>query len=39
MHTREAEKALRESEERFRNAFDHAAIGMAMVGLDGRWLR
>ena len=29
---------LRESEERFRSAFDHAAIGMAMVGLDGRWL-
>jgi PAS domain S-box-containing protein len=31
--------ALRESEERFREAFDHAAIGMALVAPDGRWLR
>src|SRR6266850_2134456 len=23
----------------FQNAFDQAAIGMALVGLDGRWLR
>ena len=23
----------------FRKAFDQAAIGMALVGLDGRWLR
>ena len=30
--------ALQQSEERFRNAFDTAAIGMAIVGLDGRWL-
>mgnify|MGYP003640196522 FL=1 len=29
---------LRISEERFRNAFDTAAIGMALVGLDGSWL-
>jgi PAS domain S-box-containing protein len=28
-----------ESEERFRNAFEFAGIGMAIVGLDGRWLR
>jgi diguanylate cyclase (GGDEF)-like protein/PAS domain S-box-containing protein len=31
--------ALRESEECFRSAFEHAAIGMAVVGLDGRWLQ
>jgi PAS domain S-box-containing protein len=36
---RAAETALLESEERFRNAFDQAAIGMALVGLDGRWLQ
>lgn len=35
---KQAELALRQSEERFRNAFDTAAIGMAIVGLDGRWL-
>ncbi len=34
-----AEQALRESEERFRRAFEDAGIGMALVGLDGRWLR
>jgi PAS domain S-box-containing protein len=31
--------ALRESEERFRTAFESAAIGMGLVALDGRWLR
>src|SRR4051794_8636023 len=31
--------ALRESEERFRSTFEQAAVGMAEVGLDGRWLR
>ncbi|MCT7972049.1 PAS domain S-box protein [Laspinema olomoucense] len=31
--------ALSESEERFRTAFDYAGIGMAIVGLDGRWLK
>jgi PAS domain S-box-containing protein len=31
--------ALRESEERFRGAFDYAAIGMAMTSPDGRWIR
>ncbi len=31
--------ALRESEARFRGAFEFAAIGMALVALDGRWMR
>ena len=35
----EAERALRESEERFGNAFKYSPHGMAFVGLDGRWLR
>ena len=31
--------ALRESEARFRAIFDLAAVGIALRGLDGRWLR
>jgi PAS domain S-box-containing protein len=34
-----SEKMLRESEERFSNAFELAPIGMALVALDGRWLK
>jgi diguanylate cyclase (GGDEF)-like protein/PAS domain S-box-containing protein len=34
-----AEDALLESEERFRGAFEAAAIGMALIGIDGRWLK
>jgi len=34
-----AEAAMRESEERFRTAFNAAGSGMALVGLDGRFLR
>jgi diguanylate cyclase (GGDEF)-like protein/PAS domain S-box-containing protein len=34
---RRAERAQREAEERFRAAFDRAPIGMAIVGLDGRF--
>lgn len=35
---RRIEEALRASEERFRNAFELSPIGIALVGLDGRWL-
>ena len=31
-------KGLRESEVRFRGTFENAAVGMAHVTLDGRWL-
>jgi two-component system, cell cycle sensor histidine kinase and response regulator CckA len=34
-----AETALRVSEERFRATFEQAAVGVAHVGLDGRFLR
>ena len=33
-----AERALKESEARFRSTFDNAAVGIAHVGLDGSWL-
>ncbi|NEP17659.1 MAG: PAS domain S-box protein [Leptolyngbya sp. SIO4C1] len=33
------DQALRESEERFRATFDQAAVGIAHVAPDGRWLR
>ena len=36
---RELERALRESEARFRGTFETAAVGIAHVGLDGRCLR
>ncbi len=36
---RRTREALLEAEERFRNAFDHAPIGMGLVATDGRWLR
>ena len=35
----EREAALRQAEAQFRSAFEDAAIGMALVGLDGCWLR
>ncbi|GAC1417390.1 MAG: hypothetical protein NVSMB53_16370 [Gemmatimonadaceae bacterium] len=35
----EAERALRESDEKFGNAFRHSPHGMAFLGLDGRWLK
>jgi diguanylate cyclase (GGDEF)-like protein/PAS domain S-box-containing protein len=39
VHSTAREEELREAEERFRSSFENAAIGMALVGLDGRWLR
>jgi len=36
---KEAEEALRQSEERFRAAFGSAALGMALWSLDGGWLQ
>jgi diguanylate cyclase (GGDEF)-like protein/PAS domain S-box-containing protein len=41
-HIREQERisrALQESEAHFRGSFDYAAVGMALVSTDGRWLR
>jgi PAS domain-containing protein len=35
---RQSEKAMRESEERFRASFANASIGFAMTGPDGRFL-
>lgn len=35
---RDAEAALRLSEARFRGTFDNAAVGVAHVAFDGRWL-
>ncbi|WP_347985916.1 EAL domain-containing protein [Methylomonas sp. AM2-LC] len=35
----EIERRLRESEERFHSAFEQAAIGMALVSIDGRFLQ
>ncbi len=35
---KQAEEALRTSEEEFRNAFEFAGIGMAIVGIDGRFM-
>ncbi|MDQ3929503.1 MAG: diguanylate cyclase, partial [Chloroflexota bacterium] len=30
---------LQRSDEQFRSAFEYASIGMALVGIDGQWLR
>ncbi len=34
-----AQRRMAESENRFRATFEQAAVGIAHVGLDGRWLR
>jgi PAS domain S-box-containing protein len=39
LRRRRGEEALRESEERFRATFEQAAVGVAHVDPDGRWLR
>ena len=36
---RASQAALAESEERFRGAFEHAALGMALVAPDGRYMK
>jgi diguanylate cyclase (GGDEF)-like protein/PAS domain S-box-containing protein len=36
---RENEEALNQANQRFRSAFDDAAIGMAIVSPEGRWMR
>ena len=36
---RRAEESLHQTEDRFRNAFDHAPIGMALVSPEGRCLQ
>ena len=36
---RQAEAALRQSEEQFRRVFDEAPIGMSLAGLDNRYIR
>lgn len=35
----ETEDTLAESEQRFRGTFEQAAVGVAHIALDGRWLR
>ena len=32
-------KLAEESKERFRSVFEYSAVGMALVGYDGRWIR
>jgi diguanylate cyclase (GGDEF)-like protein/PAS domain S-box-containing protein len=36
---RRVEQALRESEQRFKGAFEHSPVGMALVSPDGYWLQ
>lgn len=36
---RRIEFNLRESEERFRSSFDHAAVGVGIINLNGQWVK
>ena len=36
---RQAEVGQRDSQEQFQNTFEQVGIGMALISLDGRWLR
>ncbi|MDB6169168.1 MAG: domain S-box [Verrucomicrobia bacterium] len=36
---KQAEEALRESEQRFSGAFEHSPIGVSLLSLEGRWLK
>ena len=36
---KQIEEALRESDQRFENAFKYSAIGMAIVSMEGKWLK
>lgn len=35
---RRTEQALYENEQRFRSAFESSGLGMAIIGIDGKWL-
>ncbi len=37
--SKQAEEALRRSEQQFSNAFEFASIGMGLVSLDGKWIK
>ncbi|MEG4453303.1 PAS domain S-box protein [Microcoleus sp. N9_A1] len=39
INRKQIEMALRNSEEQFRHAFEDASIGMAIVSLDGNWIK
>ncbi|MEG4805729.1 PAS domain S-box protein [Microcoleus sp. ARI1-B5] len=39
INRQQIEMALRNSEEQFRHAFEDASIGMAIVSLDGHWIK
>ncbi|MEG5041372.1 MULTISPECIES: PAS domain S-box protein [unclassified Microcoleus] len=39
INRQQIEMALRNSEEQFRHAFEDASIGMALVSLDGHWIK